>query len=92
MAIDDVTYQVQCIQTCLRQRDRETVEIMTRLCEVETVEVVRVLKPRPGCYTELMSRTSWLDRWTIDYRRGSESISVCLSQDRLSSSVLVAPC
>ena len=67
MAIDDVTYQVQCIQTCLRQRDGETGEIMTRLCEVETVEVVRVLKPRPGFSTELMSRTSWLDRWTIGY-------------------------
>jgi len=40
MAIDDVTYQLQCIQTCLRQRDRETGEIMTRLREVKTVEVV----------------------------------------------------
>ena len=40
MAIDDVTYQVQCIQTCLRQRDGETGEIMTRFCEVETAEVV----------------------------------------------------
>ena len=67
MAIGDVTYQVQCIQTCLRQRDGETGEIMMRLCEVEMVEVVRVLKPRPGFSTELMSRTSWLDRWTIDY-------------------------
>ena len=67
MAIDDVTYQMQCIQTCLRQRDGETGEIMTRLCEVETVEVVRVLKPRPGFSTELMSRTSLLDRRAIDY-------------------------
>ena len=71
MAIDDVTYQVQCIQLCLRQRHGETGEIMTRLCEVGTVEVgvevVRVLKPRLGFSTELMSRTSWLDRWTVDY-------------------------
>ena len=51
-----------------------------------------VLRPRPSCYTELMSRTSWLDRWTIDYRRGSESISVCLFQDRLTSRVVLAPC
>ena len=40
MAIVDVTYQSQCIQTCLRQRDRKAVEIMTRLREVTTVVVV----------------------------------------------------
>ena len=91
--IDDVTYQLQCIRSCVRHRDGNGWDHDEVCCvKWRRSRSLMVLRPRPSCYTELMSRTPWLDRWTIDYRRGSESISVCIFKDGLSSRVVLASC